>query len=365
MDYYPLIRPLLFRLDAETAHNIALKALHYGLAPRKKISEKNNSLLSQKIWDIPFNNPVGMAAGFDKNAQVIAPLARQGFGFVEAGTVTPKPQKGNPKPRLFRLEEDEAIINRFGFNNAGSTPFLERLNKWKNKRTNPRYRQCVLGANIGKNKSSPNTPDDYLTLLREVYGLCDYITVNISSPNTPGLREMQSEDALDALLKALMKLRDELRDSWQLHTPLLVKIAPDNDDEALNKIAQLALLHKIDGLIISNTTIGLRADLKNQTLANEPGGLSGKPLLDLSTNALSKMHNFTGGEIPLIGVGGISNGDDAYQKIKAGASLIQIYSTIIYQGFSVIDEINNTICSNLQADGFSNISQAIGADHRQ
>ena len=354
MDYYKWLRPILFLLPPETAHNFVLYALSIGLVPRP--ARKEYAELRNVVWGMDFSNPIGMAAGFDKNAEVIAPLLQQGFGFVEAGTVTPLPQSGNPNPRLFRLVEDDAIINRMGFNNDGCVPFLQKLEEWGTKRQGF---EGIVGANIGKNKDSTNAIEDYLTLFEKIYGLSDYITINISSPNTPGLRGLQQRDELSALLSELMKRRAELTESFG-KIPVLVKIAPDIDKKGCEDIAEVTLQYQVDGLIISNTTLG-REGLQGAA-RDETGGLSGKPLMQVSTAVLKNMYRLTEAKIPIIGVGGVSSGDDAYAKIRAGASLVQVYSAFVYKGFGLVEQIKSRLVERLKADGFRHISEAVGAD---
>lgn len=352
MQYYHFAKKLLFNMNPELAHNLALMAMSFNLLPNQKILEYDN--LRVNLWDREFTNPIGLAAGFDKNATAISFLAKQGFGFLELGTVTPKPQYGNPKPRLFRLQEDEAIINRLGFNNGGSIKFTSNLRRYYGKLP------VIIGANIGKNKNSANANEDYLALLHLVYEYADYITVNISSPNTPGLRNLQNKELLDDLMADLIRVRDGLATSFGRKIPLLVKIAPDLDHKEREEIASIMLFRRVDGMIISNTTI-TRPDLKSY-LASESGGLSGRPLLEPSNNVLADMYQLTGGQIPIIGVGGIFSGDDAYAKIKAGASLVQIYSSIIYRGFEIINQIKSRLDYLLKLDGFNNIQEAVGKD---
>lgn len=348
MCFYKIIKPLIFTLPAETAHDMAIAALRYGLVQFPK--NKEFAQLETELFGIKFKNPVGLAAGFDKNGVAISPLLSSGFGFVEVGTCTPVAQKGNDKPRLFRLAADKAIINRFGFNNKGASIFIENLKKRPN--------HGIVGANIGKNKTSLDSTADYLTMLEKVYGLSDYITINISSPNTPGLRDLQGKEALDDLLSAVALKRAEL---GKKKTPILVKISPDTSAHQRADIAEVIIKHGIDGLIVSNTTIGKR-DMLSSSSAKESGGLSGKPLFELSTENLRDMYRLTNGKIPIIGVGGIFSGDDAYKKIKAGASLVQIYSSLIYEGFGLIPRIKERLCELLHNDGFKNISEAVGVE---
>lgn len=348
MCIYKLIRPLIFSLDAETAHNMSIAALKYGLVqlPRRKEYQQ----LQSTILGMNFPNPVGMAAGFDKNGEVIAPLLERGFGFVEVGTCTPLPQPGNDKPRLFRLEEDEAVINRFGFNNRGAEPFVKNLIK--------RPKNGIVGANIGKNKITEDAVSDYLIMLEKVYGHSDYITVNISSPNTPGLRDLQGKEELDKLLGAIMGKRKEMAGKT---IPIFLKISPDTSNHQRADIAEMVDKHKVDGLIVSNTTTSGKDGLQSQYSA-EAGGLSGRPLFHNSTEALRELYKLTMGKTPIIGVGGIFSGDDAYAKIKAGASLVQVYSALVYEGFGLITQISKRLCELLKRDGLKNISEAVGID---
>jgi dihydroorotate dehydrogenase len=320
-----------------------------------KAKKRSSELLQVSLFNIKFENPVGMAAGFDKNGDAIDGLFSQGFGFVEVGTVTPKPQFGNPKPRLFRLKEDEAVINRFGFNNKGAEHFVKNLTKNRV--------EGVLGANIGKNKTSESAVNDYLIILNKVYGLSDYITINISSPNTPGLRDIQKKDELASFLTEILKEKEKLIKESGKNIPILLKLAPDTDTKQRQDIADLVVSKGIDGLIISNTTIADKNTLKSSN-SNEDGGLSGKPLFNMSTKMVSDMYKLTKGKIPIIGVGGISSAEDAYKKIRAGASLVQVYSALVYEGFKLVEEINDGLEKLLKKDGFDNISQAVGADNK-
>lgn len=351
MDCFKILRPFLYMFSAETAHNMAIFALKNKLVPSSK--KVSSDLLKVKLFGLQFLSPVGMAAGFDKNGDAIEGLFGQGFGFVEVGTATPKPQIGNAKPRLFRLNEDEAIINRFGFNNKGADYFLHNLKSAKN--------SGILGANIGKNKTSESAVDDYLFMMEKVYGFSDYITINISSPNTPGLRDLQNKDELEEFLSEILLRKDKLKAESGKNIPILLKLAPDTDESQRRDISQVLLRQKIDGIIISNTTIGQR-DLLKSPYANETGGLSGKPLFNMSTKMVADMYKLTGGNIPIIGAGGVASASDAYAKIKAGASLVQVYSALIYQGFKLVQDINEGLVRLLEKDGYSNVSEAVGAD---
>lgn len=351
MNVYSIAKPFLFMLSPERAHSLAITGLKFGLLPTEKIFKSD--LLSQNLWGLNFPNPVGLAAGFDKNGEVYAPMLKQGFGFVETGTVTPLSQEGNGKPRIFRLTEDQAVINRLGFNNRGLDYYQAQLNK-RNKENG------IVGANIGANKLSEYPIDDYVIGLERLLGHADYFTVNVSSPNTPGLRALQGKEALDELLSKLKTLREDA--NLTSKPPLVLKIAPDLNDIQCEDIAEIILKHQLDGLIVSNTT--LSRDGLTSSLKDEGGGLSGTPLFKLSTEILSKMYVLTKGEIPLIGVGGIASGDQAYAKIKAGASLVQLYSALVYHGPGIVRKINDDLEILLKKDGFNNITEAIGLDHK-
>lgn len=351
MSLYSIVKPFLFMFSPEKAHALAIMALRSGLLPKSNLP--HNSRISQSIWGLYFKNPVGLAAGFDKDAEVYKPMLEQGFGFVETGTVTPLAQPGNELPRLFRLTEDQAVINRMGFNNKGLDYYISQLQK-----RDPS--DGIVGANIGANKLSEDPINDYVIGLERVLGLADYFTINISSPNTPGLRKLQGREALDELLSKLKEVRAKAK--LEKQPPLILKIAPDLDDRECADIADIILKHEMDGLIVSNTTLsreGLTSDQKD-----EAGGMSGKPLFEFSTEVLSKMYKLTEGKIPLIGVGGVSNGEEAYAKIKAGASLVQVYSALVYNGPKLAEKINLELNELLRKDGFSNITEAIGSDHK-
>ena len=345
---YPLIRPALRRLPSETAHELTLRALEVGAAPLfggVGRQEADPPILAQRLWGLDFPNPVGLAAGFDKDARVPDPMRRLGFGFVEIGTVTPRPQLGNPKPRLFRLEEDRAIINRMGFNSGGLDAVAARLSR--------RKRWGIVGINLGKNRESGD--DDYVEGILRTARIADYLVVNISSPNTPGLRDLQAGEVLGPLLSRLMAARKEAGSG----TPLLVKIAPDLTREERCDIAQTALDSGIDGLIVSNTTIE-RPDLVNR-YARETGGLSGRPLFASSTALLADMYRLTDGRLPLIGVGGIASAADAYAKIRAGASLVQLYTALVFEGPDIVRRIKSGLAALRRDDGFASIAEAVGA----
>jgi dihydroorotate dehydrogenase len=334
---YSILRPLLFRFDAETAHHFTLHGLQ--AAHRLCLSGLMRPAIESKprqVMGLTFPNPVGLAAGLDKNGEYIDALAALGFGFIEIGTITPRPQPGNPQPRLFRLREAEAIINRMGFNNHGVDKLVENVCR-------ARFRG-ILGINIGKNFDTPieRAADDYLICLRKVYPHASYVTVNISSPNTKNLRDLQSREKLDELLAAIMGRRDALAARSARVKPLAVKIAPDLDDEQIEAIAELAVKHRIDALIATNTTIG-RAGVEGHRHAAEAGGLSGRPVFEISTAVLRKLSGLLKGRVPLIGVGGILTGADARAKIDAGASLVQVYTGFIYRGPDVIADARRAL----------------------
>ena len=329
---YDLIRPLLFMLDAETAHGLTLYASD--VAQRSGLSRFVNTPpadLPVHVFGIDFPNPVGLAAGLDKNGEHLDGLAALGFGFVEIGTVTPRPQPGNDKPRMFRLPEHEAVINRLGFNNAGIDALVRNVHKAS-------FRG-VLGINIGKNKDTPNERaiDDYLLCLERAYPLASYITVNISSPNTQGLRDLQEEETLRRFIGTLREAQERLASQHGKRKPMLLKIAPDLTETELDAIADVLLASGIDGVICTNTTID-REPVAGHRFAGETGGLSGKPVFEKSTAVLRGMAKRLGGRVPIVGVGGILDGDSAAAKLEAGASLVQVYSGLVYRGPQLINE---------------------------
>ncbi|TNE56671.1 MAG: quinone-dependent dihydroorotate dehydrogenase [Alphaproteobacteria bacterium] len=351
-DLFSALDPCLKLVDPESAHKLTIKSLKLGLGGLLSGAAKGDDpRLAQNLFGLHFPNPVGLAAGFDKNAEVPDAMLRFGFGFVEVGTVTPRPQAGNPKPRLFRLTEDQAVINRMGFNNEGLMAVHRRLLARAG-------RPGIIGANIGANKDSEDRIEDYVSGLQVLIGSASYFTVNISSPNTPGLRGLQNKEELEELIARISIARDEEEPEGP-QTPLLLKIAPDMDDKGLEDILEVLLASKFDGLIISNTTIGLRETLKSAR-RDETGGLSGAPLFKMSTEVLAKAFKLTEGKLPLIGVGGISSGADAYEKIKAGASLVQLYSALAYKGPGLVKEIKRELITCLERDGFANVAEAVG-----
>ena len=356
MNIYQFFRPLIFKIEPEKAHNLALNYLKFLPKFSSLLSvPKNYENLNNSLWNLNFLNPIGMSAGFDKNAEIIMPLFNFGFGFVEAGTTTPIAQTGNDQPRIFRLIEDQALINRLGFNNLGADYFYDNLSKI-NKNSSQ-----IIGVNIGKNKDTIDASSDYILLLEKFYDHADYITINISSPNTKNLRDLQNESLLNDFLQKISQCKNNLQKISHKNTPILLKIAPDLELEQQKNIAKIVMDNAIDGIIISNTTIERNFNLKNSKSV-ESGGLSGKPLFEKSNEVLRNFYRLTDGKIPLIGVGGISSAQDAYIKIKNGASLVQIYSAFIYQGFALVEEIKKQLSENLKKDGFKNISEAIGCN---
>lgn len=353
--FYPSLRPLLFRMDAETAHRLTIRALKF--LPRAHNQTPDDPSLRITLWDRNFPNPVGLAAGFDKNAEVIGPMFGFGFGFVEAGTVTPKPQDGNPRPRIFRNLEQGAVINRMGFPNVGLNKFKTNLEKFLDTRPRP---AGLVGINIGMNKSQTDALKDYALLVRMLGPFADYMTINISSPNTPGLRNLQDPSIFRELVAGLLEERARSCDK-HMPPPLLVKLAPDLTEEQQQGLAEAALDSKIDGLILTNTTLE-RPIYLEQDFRDQKGGLSGRPLTDKSTAIIRNFYRLTGGKLPIIGAGGISSASDAYAKIRAGASLVQLYSALVFNGPGLVREITNGLSALAKADGFSHIREAIGKD---
>lgn len=349
---FKILRPLIHQLPAEAAHRAGICAVAAGLVPACHTLVQDTRL-QVNLAGLALPNPVGLAAGFDKNAETLGHIFKYGFGFVECGTVTPKPQAGNPKPRMFRVSEQEAVVNRLGFNNDGMEPYVARLKV--------RKAHGIVGANIGKNKDSEDAVADYVTLLHAVYAHADYITVNISSPNTVGLRDLQAKESLAVLVKAVHAARAEQMAKGQPRKPVFVKIAPDLDQAQREDIAQLALEQQVDALIVGNTTI-TRPDMPHVPEHLQQGGLSGKPLMPLSTQVLKSMYQLTQGKIPLIGVGGISSAADAYAKIRAGATAVQLYTALAYQGFGLINTINSGVLTLMERDGATSLSELIGKD---
>lgn len=348
-DPYRLFWPFVRVLDPETAHGFAIRALEAGVVPTP--ARVDEDVLTVRLWDMAFPNPVGLAAGFDKDARVHAQMLRQGFGFVEVGSITPRPQPGNAKPRLFRLEEDLAVINRMGFNSEGHEASVRRLER--------RDRSAgIVGVNLGKNKETEDAAADYELGAWAFGRLADFLVVNVSSPNTPGLRALQGPEPLRALLTRTKRALEEATRSTRT-PPLLLKIAPDLTDEDKADIAQVSLETGIDGLIVTNTTITRPQSLQNP-YKRETGGLSGRPLFEASTRVLGEMYAATDGKLPLIGVGGIEDGQGAYQKILAGASLVELYSAMVYQGPGLAVRVNRELAEILRGEGFASVLDAVG-----
>jgi dihydroorotate dehydrogenase len=346
-----LARPLLRALDPEDAHSLAIKALR--LAPRRA-GGGGDSRLSVRAFGLNFPHPVGMAPGFDKHAEVPDALLAAGFGFVEIGTVTPLPQPGNPRPRLFRLEPDEAVINRLGFNSQGAAAVLTRL-------AARAKRGGIVGVNVGANKDSPDRTNDYVSLIEQVAPVASYVTLNISSPNTPGLRELQRASAVDDLLARVVEVRDRVAPRAG-PTPVLLKIAPDLSLPDLDDIVGVARARKVDGMIVGNTTIGRPPSLRDHATAKQAGGLSGRPLYPLATRMLAETYVRVEGAFPLVGVGGIDSGEAALGKIRAGADLVQLYSALVFHGLALVSDIKSTLSAALDRGDAPTLSDLVGAD---
>ena len=342
---FNILRPLIFKFSPEVAHSLAIKALKLNNIPYSK--PKDNHILETTFCEKKLSSPIGVAAGFDKNAEVYNPLFNLGFGFVEVGTITPKPQFGNPKPRVFRLEEDEALINRLGFNNSGSEQISKRI-KENNKKG-------FLGINIGPNKDSTNRIDDYLICFRKFYNLADYITINISSPNTENLRDFHNQDELNSLIDKLKNEKKKLNSN----IPLAIKVSPDLNDDQINEVSKIIMEQEIGIIIVSNTTDKNRENLKNINKL-EKGGLSGKPIEKISNEAISKFYKILKDKTKIIGVGGVSNGQDAFEKIISGATLVQLYTGMVYRGPRIASKISKELIDLLKNKGFKNVSEAIG-----
>ena len=340
MPFYKFLRPLAFALDAESAHRATIAGLK--LLPAREPPTFPPPLRTT-VAGLDFPTPVGLAAGFDKDAEVAQAILSLGFGFVEVGTLTPLPQPGNTKPRLFRLAEDRAVINRMGFNNGGQAAALKRLQ---------RPSREIVGVNVGANKDSSDRIADYVAGVRTMAPVADYLTINISSPNTPGLRGLQDQGALDELLSAVRQVRTSGS------PPIFVKVAPDLGQDDPERIVRAALENGVDALIVANTTVS-RPPLKSRH-AKEPGGLSGEPLKPLALDALRRFRSASGGELPLIGVGGIATADDAWERIRAGASLVQLYSAMVFEGPGIARRIAQGLAERLERKGFSNIAEAVG-----
>ena len=344
---FSILRPFLFNIDPETAHDLAIKSLKFNPLPSKMFEVEDEQMLKVQLLGKNFPNPIGLAAGFDKSAEAYNSLLRLGFGFVEVGTVTPLKQFGNPKPRIFRLKDDDALINRLGFNNDGIEIIKNRI-KLNDKKG-------IVGVNIGPNKETKDQKNDFCLGLKNFFDIADYITVNISSPNTEGLRDFHEQEKLKNLLLALNKIKKENKTDISL----LLKVSPDIEDNHISEIVDVATNNDIAAIILTNTTNGNRDNLRSE-IKKEKGGLSGKPLQEISTNMIKKFYKQLNGKIPIIGVGGVDSGKSAYEKIIAGASLLQLYTGFIYKGPSVVKDIKKGLIQILKAEGLNNIKEAIG-----
>ena len=344
---FSFLRPYIFSLDPEAAHDLAIQSLKANILPKSFFDVAGEELLETNLFNMKLPNPIGLAAGFDKSAEVYNSLFKLGFGFIEVGTVTPKRQLGNPKPRIFRLEKDQALINRLGFNNHGSEVIFKRISK---NRPNG-----ILGINIGPNKETKNKEDDYYSCLSKLSIYSNYVTINISSPNTAGLRNFHDQKEMENLLIGLNKIKKDKK----LDQPIVIKLSPDIDDGEVSRIVELITKYNIQGIIISNTTDSNRKNLSD-IKKNEIGGLSGQPLKDISTNLIKKFYKDTKGRIKIIGVGGVDSGQSAFEKITAGADAVQLYTGMVYKGPGIVKDIKKELISILKKENFKDISQAIG-----
>ena len=344
------IRSLIFKLDPETAHNLAIKSLKFNFVPNILDDDKDNPLFKTKLFNKDLENPIGMAAGFDKNAEVYNTLFRLGFGFVEVGTITPLKQFGNPKPRVFRLVEDEALINRLGFNNLGAQNVVERIKS--NKQTG------LLGINIGPNKDTKNRLGDYVECLKIFHQNADYITVNISSPNTEDLRSFHDQTKLNELLEIIDKEKKKLSSK----IPIAVKVSPDISNDDISKISEVLLSNQIEVIIVSNTSDSTRDSLNN-IQKHQKGGLSGKPIKEKSTKLINKFYKLLNGRVKIIGVGGVDSGKSAYEKFLAGANYVQLYTGLVFKGPNIVNMIKKELKELLKKDGVKNFTEIIGKNH--
>ena len=344
---FSFLRPYIFSLDPEAAHDLAIKSLKANILPKSFFEVENEELLETNLFNKRLPNPVGLAAGFDKSAEVYNSLFKFGFGFIEVGTVTPKVQLGNPKPRVFRLEKDQALINRLGFNNHGSETISKRLS---NNRPDG-----ILGINIGPNMETKNKEEDYYTCLAKLSIHASYVTINISSPNTEGLRDFHDLNQMEKLLKGLKKIKN----SKKINQTILIKLSPDINNNQISEIVELIKKYDIQGIIISNTTDSNRKNLFDEK-KNERGGLSGRPLKDISTNLIKKFYKETKGKVKIIGVGGVDSGESAFEKITAGADAVQLYTGMVYKGPSIVKEIKKDLISILKKENLKNVREAVG-----
>ena len=344
---FSIFKPYIFSLDPEVAHDLAIKALKINVLPKNIFSVEDEKILETKLFNEKLPNPIGLAAGFDKSAEVYNSLFKLGYGFVEVGTITPKRQLGNPKPRVFRLEKDQALINRLGFNNHGSEIISTRIAN-----NSP---DGFLGINIGPNKDTVNKEDDYYVCLSKLSSFAGYITINISSPNTEGLRNFQNQTELEKLLKGISKVRNEKN----ISKPIALKLSPDINDNEISKTIEIILKYKISGIIISNTTDSNREKLSDLN-KSQVGGLSGQPLKEISTELIRKFYRETKGKIEIIGVGGVDSGQAAFEKLTAGAVAVQLYTGMVYKGPGVVKEMKKDLISILKKENLKNISEAVG-----
>jgi len=346
---FSILRPFIFNLDPEAAHDLAIKTLRFNPLPDKMFEVEEEEILNIELLGKKFPNPIGLAAGFDKSAEAYNSLLKLGFGFIEIGTVTPLKQFGNPKPRIFRLEDDEALINRLGFNNDGIDIIKNRIKSQEKK--------GILGINIGPNKDTEEKKNDFILGLKSFFDISDYITINISSPNTEGLRDFHNKEKLNDLLVTLNKIKK----SKKTNIPLLLKVSPDIEDSDISEIVKISIKNNISAIILTNTTIVNRENLLNNT-KKEEGGLSGKPLQKISTDMIKKFFKELNGSIPIIGAGGINSGKSAYEKIVAGASLLQLYTGFVYKGPLVVKNIKKELINILKSEGFKSVKEAIGTN---
>ena len=344
---YSIFKPFIFSLDPETAHDLAISSLRYNVLPKSIFQVDGEELLETDLFNEKLPNPIGLAAGFDKSAEVYNSLFKLGYGFVEIGTVTPKRQLGNPKPRIFRLEKDQALINRLGFNNHGSEIISKRISE--------NLPLGFLGINVGPNKDTKNKEEDYYLCLSKLFPYAGYLTINISSPNTEGLRDFHDENELEKLLLGINKIKK----SKNIRKPIVVKISPDIKSSEISKIIEIIFKYKIDGIIVSNTTDSNRGNLLDEQ-KNEIGGLSGRPLKEISTEMIKKIYQETKGKIQIIGVGGIDSGQAAFEKICAGANAVQLYTGMVYKGPGVVKEMKKELISILKKENLKNVSDAVG-----
>ena len=344
---FSILRPFIFSLDPETAHDLAINSLKLNILPKNFFQVDNEKLLETNLFNESLPNPIGLAAGFDKSAEVYNSLFKLGYGFVEVGTVTPRRQLGNPKPRIFRLEKDQALINRLGFNNHGSEIVSKRLSE--------NLPTGFLGINVGPNKDTKQKEEDYYICISRLSSHAGYLTINISSPNTEGLRDFHDQNYLDKLLTGINKIRSEKK----ILKPIALKLSPDLNNSQISKVIEIILKHKIDGIIVSNTTDSNRESLSD-TQKDENGGLSGQPLRNLSTNLIKKFYKETKGKIQIIGVGGVDSGYSAFEKICAGANAVQLYTGMVYKGPGIVTDMKKELISILKKENLKNISEAVG-----